>query len=169
MMNLMNILKILFFNKNIKIKIKRLEPSVDIPDVKYSFDSGFDLRSISDEVVRHGFVTPIRTGICVELPYIKSIFPFTLELQIRSRSGLARDYGVVVVNSPATIDFSYRGELIVLLTKITPGFFLIRAHDRIAQAVICPVLTRPNVIIEESSELSRTDRNDNGLGSSGLM
>jgi len=99
----------------------------------------------------------VRTGLFVEVPK-------GYELQIRPRSGLARDKGLIVVNSPGTIDSDYRGEVIVLLRALgAPA--CISSGDRIAQAVICPV---PAVEFEEVDELSDTERGEKGFGSTGI-
>ncbi len=56
-------------------------------------------------------IFPLRTGIHVS-------FPPGYELQVRSKSGLASK-GLVVANSPGTIDFGYTGEILILLCNLT--------------------------------------------------
>ena len=98
------------------------------------------------------------------------------EIQIRPRSGLAAKHGITVLNTPGTVDASYRGPVKVLLyNTLSPcksdfdrGFddntFWINKGDRIAQAVIMQL---PPVEIVEVTELSDTQRGTGGFGSTG--
>ena len=81
------------------------------------------------------------------------------------RSGLARDHGIALVNSPGLIDAGYRGEVRVLLLNTDPAeTFRVAPGDRIAQLVITPVSLAEPVEVES---LSETARGDGGFGSSG--
>lgn len=162
-------------------------------------NSGYDLRAAipSTMEIRPGETQIVPTGIQVEL--VKSEFcedeggghwtyDDNLELQIRPRSGLAAKHGITIVNTPGTIDYSYRGELKVILHNTKPPFiwgysdgwssgevirnnydsevFVIEPGDRIAQLVVCPIY-KPEVIeIQDFS--SDTSRGENGFGSSGV-
>lgn len=107
----------------------------------------------------HGDTVMFRTGFAVEVPA-------GYEIQIRSRSGLAAKHGVFVTNGIGTIDEDYRGELIVILSKLGRKTAAHIGHgDRIAQLVLVPV-TRADV--EEVEELSVTERGAAGLGSTGV-
>ena len=66
--------------------------------------------------------------------------PPGFEAQIRSRSELAADNGLFVLNSPSTIDSDYRGEVKVLLANFSHDTYIIQPKTRIAQLVICPVV-----------------------------
>lgn len=68
------------------------------------------------------------TGISIELPE-------NMEAQIRSRSELALKEGLVVLNSPGTIDSDYRNEISVIL--INHGHYVkkIEDGDKIAQLI----------------------------------
>jgi dUTP pyrophosphatase len=87
-----------------------------------------------------------------------------VELQVRSRSGLALKHQVVVSNSPGTIDPGFRGELKVLLTNHGMEDFLVNEGDRIAQAIAAPYFG-VNWVQEE---LSDSSRGEGGLGSTGV-
>jgi deoxyuridine 5'-triphosphate nucleotidohydrolase len=87
-----------------------------------------------------------------------------LELQIRSRSGLALKSGVFVLNSPGTIDSDYRGEIGVILFNSSEVDFEVKYSDRIAQAVLCPV-AKASFIFQD--ELSESTRGAGGFGSTG--
>lgn len=163
-------------------------------------NSGYDLRAAIDSPVeiRPGETQIVPTGIQVEL--VKSEFredeggghweyDQDLELQIRPRSGLAAKYGISIVNTPGTIDYSYRGELKVILVNLKkqvykhfdgsgwdigevrlndhgPDTFVIEPGDRIAQLVVCPIY-KPEVC-EITEFTSDTSRGKNGFGSSGV-
>jgi dUTP pyrophosphatase len=81
------------------------------------------------------------------------------------RSGLARDHGIALVNSPGLIDAGYRGEVRVLLLNTDPAeIFRVEPGDRIAQLVIAPVAAAGPV---EVDSLTESARGDGGFGSSG--
>ena len=81
------------------------------------------------------------------------------------RSGLARDHGISLVNSPGLIDSGYRGELRVLLLNNDPAeTFRVEAGDRIAQLVLVPIALAAPV---EATVLTDSARATGGFGSSG--
>jgi dUTP pyrophosphatase len=100
----------------------------------------------------------VPTGIALELP-------LTLEAQVRPRSGLAAKHGVTVLNSPGTIDADFRGEVCVLLVNHGDLVFEIERGDRIAQLVFSPVC---KVNLNESEELTHTQRGQGGFGHTGV-
>lgn len=90
--------------------------------------------------------------------------PPGFEIQVRPRSGLARQHGVTVANAPGTIDADYRGEVLVLLVNLGTEAVRIQHGDRIAQIVVAPVvLVEP----EEVEALPETARGEGGFGSTG--
>lgn len=97
------------------------------------------------------------TGIALELPA-------GFEAQVRPRSGLAHRHGVTVLNAPGTIDADYRGEIQVILINHGKEAFTVLRGDRIAQLVIAPVAA---VTLEQAENLSITERNTGGFGSTG--
>lgn len=146
-----------------KIQIKKLQHGVDLPTPEYKSHgaSGFDLMCAFEDgiVMEPGQRRVIPTGLAVAIPE-------GFELQVRPRSGLALKNGIMVVNSPGTVDSDYRGELMIILLN-TDKFnsFIINRGDRIAQAVIAPVI---RVEFEEVAELSNTLRGEGGFGSTGV-
>ena len=100
----------------------------------------------------------VKTGLFTQ-------FSEDFEIQVRSRSGLAFKNGVFVLNSPGTIDSDYRGEIGVILYNSSESDFEIKHGDRIAQAVLCPVM-KANFIFEENLESS--ERGSGGFGSTGV-
>jgi dUTP pyrophosphatase len=87
------------------------------------------------------------------------------EMQIRPRSGLAVKFGITLPNTPGTIDCDYRGPLGVALINLGTADFVVRHGDRIAQAVIAPVLQARFEVVEA---LDETARGAGGFGSTGV-
>ena len=126
-------------------------------------DSGFDLRAFVPfpVLIPPGKVKTIPTGLYFEVKK-------GLEVQARSRSGLARNKQVMVLNSPGTIDSKYRGEVQIILANFGEFQLTIENGDRIAQGVVCPVYGEGFLDMIKVEELSKTKRNDSGFGSSGI-
>lgn len=139
------------------LKIKKLNTQAIIPAYQSEEAAGFDLHSIEDIVIKVGERKLIGTGLAFEIEK-------GYEVQIRPRSGLAFKHGITVLNSPGTIDSDYRGEIKVLLVNLGEEDFEIKKGERIAQAVIAPVVQAE---FEEVKELSDTKRGSGGFGSTG--
>ena len=128
-----------------------------IPEYKTAYSAGMDLsywgptRTLGPK----GESDIFRTGLKFTNHYYNS------EIQIRPRSGLAAKNGITVLNSPGTIDSDYEGEIMVILVNHSRVRFTIKNGDRIAQAVICP-------IIREPSYMSASIRGTGGFGSTGI-
>lgn len=143
----------------VQVKFTRLHPGAVIPAPAHGYrdDAGADIRSVETRWVEPGETVSISTGLSIELPP-------GVELQIRTRSGLAFKHQVVVTNSPATIDPGFRGELKVILTNHGKNSFLVGQGDRVAQAVLAPYFAGEWV----QSELTGSSRGEGGLGSTGV-
>ena len=140
-----------------KLKIKRLNSDAMIPAYQSELAAGVDLHSIEEHILEPMERKLIKTGLAFEIEE-------GYEVQIRPRSGLAFKYGITVLNSPGTIDADYRGEIMVLLINLGNEEFEIKKGERIAQAVIAPVVQAK---IMEVEELSDTKRGEKGFGSTG--
>ncbi len=99
----------------------------------------------------------VPTGLRVEIPE-------GFEMQIRPRSGLALRQGISLANTPGTIDADYRGPLGVLLINLGTGPCVIAHGERIAQAIVAPVV---RARYEIAGGLSDTARGSGGFGSTG--
>lgn len=99
----------------------------------------------------------IPTGIYVAIPE-------GFEIQIRPRSGLALKHQVTVLNTPATVDADYRGEIKVILMNHGKEPFFVTNGMRIAQIVVAQVV-RANFVI--GTELTTTERGVKGFGHTG--
>jgi dUTP pyrophosphatase len=140
-----------------KIKIKT--DNEQLPQYATEGSSGVDLISTIDTIIQPGKTSLISTGIYVEIPE-------NYELQIRSRSGLALKLGVIVANSPGTIDEDYRGEIGVILLNTTEFPCYISKGMKVAQAILTPVI---KIEWEKVEKLSKTTRNTGGFGSTGII
>jgi dUTP pyrophosphatase len=118
--------------------------------------AGFDLKSLEAYELLPFTPTIIRTGLRMAIPE-------GFELQIRSRSGLASK-GVIVANSPGTIDSDYRGEIGVILINLTQKPYVVLAGERVAQAVLAAVMRAELTV---AASLSETERGSGGFGSTG--
>lgn len=99
----------------------------------------------------------IPTGLSMQLPQ-------GYEAQIRPRSGLALKHGLMVVNSPGTVDCDYRGEIKVILLNAGDTDFIVNDGERICQMVV-KEYTR--VKWEPVDRIDRTEREDGSFGHSG--
>ena len=109
-------------------------------------------------VLPPGGRTLVPTGLAVAVPPGH-------ELQVRPRSGLALRHGIMVANSPGTVDEDYRGELLVLLLNAGDTPFTVERGMRVAQAVLCPVVRAAWDLVEA---FETTERGPNGFGSTGV-
>ena len=96
---------------------------------------------------------------------IKIALPIGIEAQVRSRSGLALKHGIIVLNSPGTIDADYRGEVGVILANFGDAPFVVEKGMKVAQIVVARV---EQAEIEEVQETDDTDRGTGGFGSTGI-
>ena len=147
----------------IELRVTRLPHGADLPlpDYQSLQAAGIDLLAAtpSDQpvVILPGERASIPTGIAIALP------PGT-EAQVRPRSGLARQYGVTVLNAPGTIDADYRGEIQVILINHGSEPFRVERGARIAQLVIAHVARAQ---LREVESLDDTARGAGGFGSTG--
>ena len=143
----------------IKLPIKRLDPSVELPSYAYDGDAGLDLRSNEDVTLEPFERGLVATGLAIAIPDGYAGF-------VQPRSGLALREGLSMANTPGLIDAHYRGELKVCAINLDPHNPIhIERGERIAQLVIQKV---PVVVLEEVDELDETDRGCGGFGSSGV-
>ena len=132
------------------------------PKYNYESDSGFDLYS-TEEIIIDGLGRAlVPTGLSFD---IKDGY----EIQVRSKSGLAINQGLMCLNSPGTVDNGYTGEVKVIIFNTNKEPFTIKKGMKIAQAVLCPVVNGKWVNLVETTKQSDKDRNDKGFGSTNLF
>jgi dUTP pyrophosphatase len=145
----------------VQMKIKLTHEDAVLPKFAYDTDSGFDLYSVDEHVIQPMGRQLIPTGIVIDVPE-------NHEIQIRSKSGLALNQGLFVLNSPGTVDQGYTGEIKIILFNTNKEEFIITKGMKIAQAVLCPVVCGKWIDIVKVSEVENKDRSDNGFGSTGI-
>ena len=136
------------------VKIKLCDNGV-LPTYAHIGDACCDCYAAEDLTIAYGQWAKVKLGFCLELPA-------GYEAQIRPRSGLASK-GVVC--ALGTIDSNYRGEVCAIIYNNSFDDFEIKFGDRICQMKIERV---DPIIFEQVEELSKTNRNDKGFGSSGV-
>ncbi len=143
----------------VKVLIKKLDPTVELPSYKTSGASGMDLMAHLDKSIK---LPPKKS--CLIPTGLSVAFSEDYEIQIRPRSGLAAKYNITVLNSPGTIDSDYRGELKIILFNNGNNDFVINNKDRVAQMILTPV---QKIELEETEILPVTIRGKDGFGSTG--
>ena len=147
--------------KSKKIKFSMIHDLAVFPKYAYLSDSGFDLHSTIDIVVPPFGRALIPTGL-------KFSFDEGYEIQVRTKSGLAINQGLIVLNSPGTVDAGYTGECKVPVLNVNQTEFKITAGMKVAQAVLCPVMNGRYVKFESVDEIGEKDRGNKGFGSTGI-
>lgn len=147
--------------KSKKVKVSMIHDLAVFPKYAYLSDSGFDLHSTIDIVVPPFGRALIPTGL-------KFSFDEGYEIQVRTKSGLAINQGLIVLNSPGTVDAGYTGECKVPVLNVNQTEFRITAGMKVAQAVLCPVMNGRYVRFENVDDIENKDRGNNGFGSTGI-
>ncbi len=111
------------------IRFKRIDPGVKAPHRIHDYDAAFDVYANEWWTLTPQSIHKFGTGLIVSVP-IGSV------IMVISRSGLATDHGVVVVNAPGLVDPGYRGELGVSLMNLGPNSYIVAKGDRIAQLMV---------------------------------
>ena len=145
-------------HERMDLKVKLNSPDAKMPEYKKPGDSGMDVSSIENYILKPGEIKGISTGLSFEIPE-------NYEIQVRPRSGLAIKHGITVLNTPGTIDSAFRGEVVCILINHGNKDFPISIGDRVAQIVLCPI-TKAYLIVSE--ELDETERGAAGFGSTGI-
>jgi dUTP pyrophosphatase len=145
------------------VKVMRLAHGGEItPAYQTDGAAGFDLAAALEFdaplTITPGAHAAVPTGLVFEIPA-------GYEMQVRPRSGLAARHGLTVLNAPGTVDSDYRGEVKVLLVNLGAEPVTLKRGDRIAQAIIAPVVHAHLVIV---SEVSGSGRGAGGFGSTGV-
>jgi len=127
----------------------------------YESDSGFDLYA-NEEVKIPAFGRAlVPTGVSVDLPQ-------DFEIQVRSKSGLAINQGLMVLNSPGTVDEGYTGEIKAIIFNTNNHEFVITKGMKVAQAVVARCITCRWVNLKKVDKIEEKDRGSKGFGSTGI-
>lgn len=130
-----------------------------VPAYATEHAAGIDLycKTREDISIKPGETVKINTGLKVEIPegYFGAVYP-------RSSTGVKKQ--LMLANTLGVIDSDYRGELMMFFYNYGKTDQVIKNGDRLAQLVIQPYL---RCQIEEVEELSESERNEGGFGSTG--
>lgn len=137
------------------VNVKLVHQNAKLPKEADQFAACADLYCCEDCEVKLGELTKVRTGLVLEIPEGHMV-------EVRPRSGVS-GRGVIIPNSPGTIDSNYRGEVIVMMYGLF-GSEKFKAGDRVAQARLVPLEKYEFVEVKEVSE---TARGSGGFGSTG--
>lgn len=127
----------------------------------YESDSGFDLYSIEQITIPAFGRALVPTGIVLDIPE-------GFEVQIRSKSGLALNQGLMVLNSPGTIDQGYVGEIKVIIFNTNNNSVIVERGMKVAQAVLANVVSGKFVTLNKIDNVDQKERGSNGFGSTGI-
>jgi len=145
----------------IRIHVQRLPHAAGLEAPAYATAgaAGMDVRAAvaTPLAIAPGAIARVPTGFSVEVPP-------GFELQLRPRSGLAAKHGLTLVNSPATIDSDYRGEVFVALINHGAEPFVVERGMRVAQLLLARV---PRIEWVEMESLTPTARGAGGFGHTG--
>lgn len=140
------------------------DQAVALPAYETAGAAGADLRAnLLPEDRASGFIIDPMQRVIIPTG-IRLAIPAGYEMQIRPRSGLAVKFGITLPNTPGTIDSDYRGPLGVALINMGHEPYTVYHGDRIAQAVIAPVMQASFQMVEA---LDETTRGSGGFGSTG--
>ncbi len=154
-------------NENaIKVSVKKLshyDESFSLPAYETTGAAGADVRATlgtgESLLIKPGERVLVPTGLSMEIPV-------GFEVQVRPRSGLSFKTGLMILNSPGTIDSDYRGEIKIILGNLGTKDEVIKHGDRVAQLVLAPVVQA--YYVDNEAELSKTNRGTGGFGSTGM-
>jgi dUTP pyrophosphatase len=141
-----------------RLKIKRLQSAVGLPEPATARAAGFDLAAANDMEIPPRSIRLVGTGLVIAVPdgYFLGIFA-------RSSTPLKR--GLMVANGVGVIDADYCGpddEIKIQVLNITDAPVMVARGDRLAQGVVLPC---PRVTWDEVTEMVEPTRG--GFGSTG--
>ena len=141
-----------------RLKIKRLDPTVSLPAYGTDEAAGFDLAAAHDLTVAPRHIALVRTGVVIEVPSGHCLAIFA-----RSSTPLKR--GLLVANGVGIVDPDYSGpedEVMIQVLNVTDAAVQVHRGDRLAQGIILPA---PRVRWQEVKEIGDVTRG--GFGSTG--
>lgn len=168
-----------YLNK-LQVGIERVYDDVIIPEYKHKGDACCDVRAfrivklvndmgveipVADDfesiTLYQGYSVRIGTGFKLDVPRGWCV-------NVEGRSGFSFDEGVIVTNAPGKCEFTYKGEYMVNLIKVSKKPTIIHKNDRIAQMEIVPQYKMEFNNVEKVESWDGNERGENGLGSSGV-
>lgn len=147
-------------HKDEELMFKALDPDAKLPVRKHATDAGMDIHCIKDYDIAPGERVIVQTGLAVAMPEDSVLY-------ICPRSGLAANNGLTIVNTPATIDAGFRGELKVIMLNTGSEPIHFDKGDRVAQLELLTCRFPKPVFADELPEPS-DGRGATGYGSTGV-
>jgi dUTP pyrophosphatase len=144
-----------------KVELNYSSKEGRILSYNYESDSGFDLYSTEEIIIPSFGRALVPTGIILDIPE-------GFEVQIRSKSGLALNQGLMVLNSPGTIDQGYIGEIKVIIFNTNNHSVVVEKGMKVAQAVLANVVSGKFVELNKIENIGQKERGSNGFGSTGI-
>ncbi len=141
-----------------KVRIRRLDSSVELPRYATAGSAAFDLAASEVMTIAPGEVRLVPTGLVIEVP--PGMF-----LGVFARSSTPLKKGLMVANGVGVVDSDYCGptdEIKVPVINVTSAPVDIMKGDRLAQGILLP---SPQIEWEEVDELATTSRG--GFGGTG--
>lgn len=149
------------------VRVQKLHEGSKMPARAHSADAGMDLFYCPPpkEEIPNQIETVLPHGTSILPTGLKIEVPTGYMLEIKNKSGIASKRGLLV--GACVVDLGYTGEIFVNLHNVTQRNQIIKAGDKIAQAVFVKIPTQ--VILVESDTIydSETERGDGALGSTG--
>lgn len=139
------------------IPLQKLPHCFHVPQYTHPNDAGMDVYAAENVVIRPGERTLVGTGVKVKLPENK-------ELEVVSRSGLAIKHGIIVLNSPGTIDPDYSDEIKIIVANLGHEVYNIQKGDRIAQMKLRHI---DKIVWDRVASIGSSEHRSGGFGSSG--
>ena len=138
-----------------KVKIKKILPSITVPSYAHPGDAGLDLHSLEEYELQRGESKIFPLGFALELPdgYMAIV---------KDKSSLPKNAQIHTMGG--VFDSGFRGEYNVNLINLGKKAYRIKKNDKIAQLVIVPVA---RVELKESDTLNETSRGLGQFGSTG--
>ena len=132
-----------------------LDENAKMPTKAHEPDAGFDIYNREGEVLIPPNGSAIfDTGVHIEIP--NGMVGF-----LKSRSGLNVKHGI---SSEGVIDAGYTGSIIVKLYNHSDKEYKVEMGDKITQLVLLPI---PTITLRKSDSLSKSERGEGGIGSTG--
>ena len=147
----------------IKVKVFKLKESALLPEKRSDGAAGYDVSACLEGSVALEPLQRLKipTGLILEIPV-----PYFIS--VRPRSSLALRHGIVLVNSPGTIDSDYRGELMIPMINLSEQKYQINHADRIAQLILEMNVQMKYILEVSKDSLSSTKRGEGSFGSTGI-
>ena len=141
-----------------KIKVKRVDKSLDLPEYKTKGAVGFDLTAREETAINPWEMKLILLNLIVKVPKGYGLFLF-------SRSSVPVKKGLMIANSVGVIDQDYSGEedeLKTLVLNVTKKKVVVEKGESICQGIFLKLAVAKFSEVKKMSSKSR-----GGFGSTG--